>query len=336
MAGQRVFVTGANGFVGRALVGELAAQGFQVRAGQRSQEWQPGNPHVDRVAMPDLAHSSSPDVWQDLLSGCDAVVHLAGLAHSTSEIPVATYARVNGEAVGDIAKAASAAGVKRFVFLSSVRAQTGACAEGVLDEMSPPHPTDAYGRAKLAGEQALSDALSESSTEWVTLRPVLVYGPGVKGNMGKLMDLAAVPAALPIKSLRGRRSILSIQNLTAAIHHCLTSPNVVSQTFLIADLAPMDVGEIVTALRFGLKRKPSLFSVPTLPLKLAASLVGKGAAWQRLNGDLVVSTEAIRETGFKPVIGSNRALADMAFAENIRRGDKTSWDKFKRLLVRPA
>jgi nucleoside-diphosphate-sugar epimerase len=332
MTGERVFVTGASGFIGRALVRELAEHGYQVRAAARSQTWQPGDPKIDRVAMPDLSQRIPPDELRELLAGCQYVVHLAGIAHATNKIPDEDYLRVNGDAVGEIADAAREAGVKRVIFVSSVRAQSGPVADGVLDETTPPKPTDAYGRSKLAGETALEKALEGSATQWVILRPVLVYGPGVKGNMERLIDLAAVRMPLPLKTLRGRRSILSVNNMAAAILHCLKSPEVPSRKFLVADIAPMDVAEIVAALRFGLKRKASLFGLPSAPLRMGAQLLGKGDAWARLDGDLVVSTEALRETGFKPVIGSNRALADLAFTENIKRGDTGFVGSLKRLL----
>lgn len=336
MTSERVFVTGASGFIGRALVRELAEQGYQVRAAARSQSWHPDDPKIDRVAMPDLADPSTPQTWRELLAGCQYVVHLAGIAHATSKLPDAQYMRVNGEAVGELAIAARDAGVKRFVYVSSVRAQSGPVATGILDETVPPHPTDAYGRSKLFGEEALQNALDGSATEWVTLRPVLVYGPGVKGNMERLLNLAALRTPLPLKSLRGRRSILSVQNLTAAILHSLVSPEVRSRTFLVADIAPLNVAEIISALRFGLKRKTGLFALPMAPVGMVARLAGKGAAWDRLDGDLVVSTEALRETGYKPVIGSNRALADLAFNWNIRQSDTSFWGPVKRLLGRGA
>ncbi len=336
MMAERVFVTGANGFIGRALVRELVEQGYQVRAAARNHSWHPGDPKVDRVAMPDLARRSSAEQWQELLADCQYVVHLAGLAHATAEIPENLYRRVNGEAVGELANAAREAGVKRFIYVSSVRAQSGPVARGVLDETVAPQPSDAYGRSKLLGEEALKKALDGSQTEWVTLRPVLVYGAGVKGNMERLLNLASVRMPLPLKSLRGRRSILSLRNLTAAIVHCLTSPQVSGKTFLVADIAAMSVAEIVSALRFGLKRKAGLFGLPVAPLKLAARLAGKGDAWERLDGDLVVSTEALRETGFKPVVGSNRALADLALTWNIKQGDTSYLGPIKRLLGRGA
>ncbi len=313
MSKQRVLVTGASGFIGQALVPVLAGAGFIVRAAARV----PSRIGTDR---PDVELSMMPDLncgnvdWAELVEGCEYVVHLAGIAHASSAIPDSDYNAVNCEAVRELANAAQRASVKRIVYVSSVRAQTGPVANSAIDEATIPHPTDAYGRAKLAGEAALAEVLDTSETDWVTLRPVLVYGPGVKGNMAALLKLARLPLPLPINSLKGRRSILSVDNLASAVTHCLTGDTVSRRVFLVADIAPMRVGKIVSAMRKGLKRSPGIFTVPSGLLALAAKLAGKGDAWGRLDGDLVVSTEALRESGWRPVVGTMKALADMARA----------------------
>ncbi|MBU1212755.1 MAG: NAD-dependent epimerase/dehydratase family protein [Alphaproteobacteria bacterium] len=307
----RVLVTGASGFIGRCLVPALAEAGCAVRAAARDPETiDSKHGRVEAVLMPDL-RSGGVD-WAGLVQGCEFVVHLAAIAHASSAIADADYQAVNCEAVGALAQAARTAGVKRVVYISSVRAQTGPVADGVIDEATPPRPSDAYGRAKLAGERAVAEALSGAATDWATLRPVLVYGPGVKGNMATLLKLARLPVPLPLQSLTGRRSILSVDNLASAILHCLTSAEVSRRVFLVADMAPMRVSEIVAAMRKGLKRPPRLFALPHRPLALAARLAGMGDAWARLDGDLVVSTEALRECGWQPVVGTSKALADLA------------------------
>lgn len=311
MPGNCVFVTGASGFIGQSLVPRLADAGYRVRAAARD----PSHLHFQRtdietVKMPELGAGNAD--WSKLVEGCDYVVHLAGIAHAGKTICEADYRSVNCEAVRSLALAAKHAGVKRVIYISSVRAQTGPVAHGIINEATQPRPSDAYGRAKLAGEGALADALEGSTTDWVTLRPVLVYGPGVKGNMAALLRLARRPVPLPLGSLKGRRSILSVENLSSAVVHTIKSPASSRQVFLVADLAPMQAGEIVTAMRKGLKQSAGIVSIPSGPLGLVAKLLGKGEAWARLNGDLIVSTEALRESGWKPVVGSSKALADMA------------------------
>lgn len=309
MTSARVLVTGASGFVGRHLVPYLARCGFEVRAAAREPKELPAGPGIVAVELPDLSVGSVD--WSGLVEGCDFAIHLAGIAHADKDIPEASYQAVNCDAVASLASSARSAGVKRIVHVSSVRAQSGPVAEGILSEEDPPKPTDAYGRAKLAGESALRDALAGCETDWVTLRPVLVYGRGVKGNMARLSKLARMHIPLPLKALRGHRSILSVENLASAILHCLSANDARHKVLLVADEAPLQVADIVAGMRLGLGRQPGLFGLPITPLASAAKLAGKADAWARLDGDLVVSIEALRATGWRPAIASREALAEM-------------------------
>ena len=218
---MRVLVTGASGFVGRALVNDLAAQGHRVRAAMR----QPADifaREVEVVAVSDLAR---PIEWWPLLRDMEAVVHLAGIAHAGSGIAEEVYDRINRTATAGLAAAAAKAGIRRLVFVSSIRAQAGASSDHVLTEDDPPHPTDAYGRSKLAAEAAVRT----SNVPFTILRPVLIYGPGVKGNLASLLDLVGSPWPLPFGALRNRRSLLARENLVAAIHLSLAEPATAAQ-----------------------------------------------------------------------------------------------------------
>src|SRR3712207_4500344 len=143
------------------------------------------------------------------LAGVRAVIHSAGLAHGMSGLPEDDYRAINTEATVALARAAARAGARRFVFLSSIRAPSGPTAREVLTEDLEARPTDAYGRSKLDAERGLA----EVGIDWVALRPVLVYGPGVKGNMAALLKLAKLALPLPLGGLTGRRSLLSVENL---------------------------------------------------------------------------------------------------------------------------
>ena len=188
------------------------------------------------------------------------------------------------------------------------RAQTGPTAEGVLTEAEAPQPTDPYGRSKLEAERGLS----ELKLDWAALRPVLVYGPGMKGNMAALLTLAQSPWPLPLGGLSARRSLLSLDNLAAAVDTVLTAPGPLRRPFIVADPEPVTIPEMVAALRRGLGRGPGLIPVPSFVLKGAAALVGRGEAYQRLAGSLVASPEALRNLGWRPVSSTRDALAELA------------------------
>ena len=178
----RILVTGASGFVGRALVAELADAGHSVRAAMR----QPADifpRSVEVIAVSDLTR---PVEWRPLLRDIDTVVHLAGIAHAGPEIAEEAYDRVNRLATAELAGAAKIMGIKHLVFMSSVRAQTGPASDTILRETDAPRPTDFYGRSKLAAE----DAVRAAGVPFTILRPVLIYGPNVKGNFARLMALA--------------------------------------------------------------------------------------------------------------------------------------------------
>lgn len=304
MAGT-VLVTGASGFIGPHLVRHLAGRGWQVRAAARGVPHGLMQPGIEVCTLPDLARI----VWRPLLSGISHVVHLAGIAHADKELPEATYMEINAVSVRNLAEAARSAGVKRVVFLSSVRAQTGPASRMVINESQAAEPVDAYGRSKLAAEHALSEVLHGSATSWVTLRPVLVYGAGVKGNMKALFELAASPWPLPVGRLKARRSILSLGNLASAIHHSLESPMVANGTYLVADDGAVTVAEIVSALRHGLNRNPGTLPVPAFAVRTGLRLAGQRSAEQRLLSDLMVDTSAFKATGWQPVEDTRAALA---------------------------
>jgi UDP-glucose 4-epimerase len=304
-AKPRILVTGASGFIGRHLVRSLSENGYLVRAAAR----QPvvfDDPNVEGIALGDMSRSFAAEY---VVRGVDAVIHAAGMAHASPAIPDAAYMAINVDATRQLAKAARAARVKHFILMSSIRAQVGAAHDGIVTEETPANPTDAYGRSKIAAEAVTADLLAGSQTRWTVLRPVLVYGPGVKGNMAALMRLAASPYPLPLGAMKARRSLLSIDNLLAAIKHVLAAEAARDAAFIVADSTPVTIADIIRALRQGRGRSPLLLPVPEAAIAAALRMTGKTEIAQRLSGDLIADAALLRQTGWRPVETTADALA---------------------------
>jgi nucleoside-diphosphate-sugar epimerase len=293
-------LTGATGFIGQHLLRELPKRGHRLRVLLRRPAVVPIE--AASAVIGDLAR---PQNMSAALEGVDAVIHSAGLAHAMSGVPEDDYRVLNTEATIRLAHAARRAGAKRFVFLSSIRAQSGPTAETALTERMEPNPTDAYGRSKLAAERGLA----EIDVDWVALRAVLVYGSGVKGNMAQLMRLARSPYPLPVGQLGARRSLLALDNLTAAIDTVLAAPGMLQRTFIAADPQALTVAEMIAAMRQGLERRPNVFPFPPVLLKAAFRAAGRAEMYQRLAGSLVADVSALMELGWEPRLATPAGLA---------------------------
>jgi UDP-glucose 4-epimerase len=295
-----VALTGATGFIGRHLLSELPKRGYRLRVLLRRPSAAPLT--SASAVIGDLMNAQN---MSQALAGVGAVIHSAGIAQGMSGVPEDDYRLLNTEATLRLAQAAQRAHVRRFVFLSSIRAQCGPVAESVQTEAAIPRPTDAYGRSKLAAEQGLA-ALD---IDWVALRPVLVYGPGVKGNMADLMRLARSRSPLPLGGLTGRRSLLSLDNLVDAIDCVLTAPPPLRRPLLVADPEPLTLPEMLSAMRRGLGRRPGLVPIPPAWIAALCRVAGRHDAYERLSGPLVANPAALRELGWTPTVATAEGLA---------------------------
>lgn len=302
---MRILVTGANGFIGRALLPAFIPFGHRARVAVRGSPNPPFPPFVEVRQIGDLSQDID---WAPLLEDCEAVVHLAGIAHIGPGIGEEAYDRVNHRATVALARAAKTAGIKRFIFMSSIRAQSGPTASGILTEERAPQPADAYGRSKLAAE----NALREMDIPHTILRPVLVYGPNAKGNFAELMKYAATTMPLPFAGLTKQRSLVSLSGLVQAVIFALASPNAINQTFIVADSAPVSLAAMITALRQGFGREPGLFSVPRPLLRAALMLAGKGDAIDRIDGQLVASSAKLVAAGWQAMPDTASSLKSLA------------------------
>lgn len=303
MAEERILVTGASGFVGPHVVAALIRAGYRPRLAQRSPQPVPAG--AEAVVTGDL---SAPTDWRAALEGVDHVVHMAGLAHAGPGLDEALYRRINTEATLELARAAEAAGVRRFVYLSSIKALTDAFDGPPLREDGQPAPGDAYGRSKLAAEQGLA----ARDLDWVALRPVLIYGPGVKANMAALLKLARLPVPLPLGGLKALRSLLAVENLAGAILFALTPDCPARQSYALSDPEPISVADMLVAMRSGLGRGPGLLSVPEAWLRRLAGLAGREETFGKLAGSLVARPERLLRAGWRPQAETKTALARLA------------------------
>ncbi|HVK79639.1 MAG TPA: NAD-dependent epimerase/dehydratase family protein [Verrucomicrobiae bacterium] len=262
----RVLITGASGFIGRALVAALAVDGVAVRGAYRGDA--PAG--VDAVRVGALGKQTD---WRAALEGVDAVVHLASPAHAKFAERELYAAIVDGTRA--LVEQAQGAGVKRFIYVSSIKA-VAARTQGAeaVDERQAPMPEDAYGRAKLAAEQIV---LAHAALNPVVLRPPLVHGPEAKANFALLLRLAASPLPLPFADARNQRSVLSLQSFVGAARAVLKRPDGPSGVFHLADQPALSTGAMLAAIRRGFGRAPGLFHAPMLdgfvPAALRESLV---------------------------------------------------------------
>lgn len=305
---ETVLVTGSEGFIGLELAQHLLSQGFNVIGASRAPSAKTGQ----KVPLRRLPCPDSPDEEFDaLLEGVDHVVHLAGIAHTQLKTDATTAYHQANVVLTDRLAAASARRLNgKFIFISSIRAQCGSTADSLVRETDTPSPTDLYGQSKLAAEKAVAGVLI--SQRYTVLRPVVVYGRGVRGNMRSLVALAKLPFPLPFAGLIEKRSFLSRSALCSAIAHCLVTPDTDGRTFIVADRSAVSASEAVKALRRGLDKAPRLFWCSPILLRLAAQMFGQGRRWKTLSGKLVVSVDALERTGWQPVEDSIDELRQIA------------------------
>ena len=275
---MKILVTGATGFIGTQLSETLAKSGHEVRSTARSLTANRSTTH--ELITCDL---ESADNLDHLMTGCDAIVHLAGRAHVMSDDPATSeslYLSANVDVTRKLALSAARTGVKRMILMSSVKVNGESTTIGSpFTSQDTPNPQDPYGRSKTQAEQVLWDIASKSELEGVVIRPPLVYGPGVRANFASLIGIVKRGIPLPLGSIRNKRSFVSIDNLIDCIGAALQSPNAGGQTFLVSDSQDLSTPELISSIASALHKSPMLIPVPTALLKLAATTVGKRSAY---------------------------------------------------------
>lgn len=289
---MKILLTGSSGFLGAASAADLKAAGHQLVLPGRSPV-----ATADGEERPVIAaiEAMSVEDWLPLLKGCDAVIHSAAIAHIGVGRSEADYMAVNAHAAGRLAEAAQKAGCQRFVFISSIRAQVGATSPEVQTETSPEAPTEPYGRSKLEGERLVLQAFPKATI----FRPALIVGAEPKANLRLLARVAALPIPLPFGSFKQRQAMVSLGSVVAAIRLALASPNLLGETYVLADQPAPSLADMIGWIREGQGRPRWLFPVPEQVLRFPFSLIGKGEYFNRLVSGLDADAAKLRKAGWQ-------------------------------------
>lgn len=314
----RILITGANGFVGRALVRQLRAAGRPLCAVSRRPEFSGAG--IETRIVDDIADTCEQDGFFDSV---DTVVHLAARVHMMGQSgagEMESYLRENTEITARLARAAAAAKVRRLIFLSSIKVNGEECTTAYT-EASPPTPMDSYGISKWRAEQALAEIAADTGLETVILRPPLVYGPDVRANFLSLLRLADSGIPLPLGGLnRNTRSLIYLGNLVSAIIRAVDHADAAGRTFLLRDGEDLSTAALVGRIRTALGRPARLIPVPAALIGAVARLAGRNAAVRRLGGSLTINDGAIRrELGWRPPFTLDQGLAATASWYRVRR-----------------
>lgn len=304
-------ITGASGFIGRALIGRLSQHHKLIRGTTRGTLTAPGN----WVQIPSIDRNTD---WSGALDGCDVVVHTAGRAHvlrDNSLDPLTEFREVNVHGTLALARQALAAGVRRFVFISSIGVNGTQTQPGQpFTEACTPRPEQAYAISKLEAELALRELLAGQPMELVIVRPPLVYAGHAPGNFGRLLGLVGKRLPLPLGSLHNARSMIALQNLVGFLELCIHHPAAANETFVIADGEDFSTTQLVELLAQGMGHRARLLPVPSGALRWGLALAGRGGMGQQLCGSLQVdATKARTLLGWKPEISAAVALRQSAF-----------------------
>ncbi len=315
IAGMKILVTGANGFIGRAVLARLLVQpGAQVVGCVRTAQGRAGQPDPAGASMVTVASGLSDDTdWLAALDGVQSVVHTAArvhVAHAGEHDPLQEFRRINVQGTLCLARQAAEAGVRRFVFVSSIKVNGEATAPGqAFSADDSPAPLDAYGVSKWEAEQGLWAIARSTGMEMVIVRPPLVYGPGVKANFAALLRVACRGWPLPLGAVDNRRSYLALDNLVDFLALCLVDARAANQTFVVSDGRDLSTRDLVLAIAHAAGVRPHLLYVPVWMLRWSAAALGRRAMAQRLFGNLQLdNAKAQSVLGWRPPVSADDAL----------------------------
>jgi len=305
---KRVLVTGANGFVGSVLCDMLARSDYVVRAALRVEH--PLPPTVPERAV--IGDINADTDWHQALRDVDLVIHLAARAHILGDPSrnAHLYTQTNADGTRRLAETAAHAGVRRLVFMSSVKVNGEDSGDGAFGPDDEPHPNDAYGASKALAEQSLRAVAAHTGMQTVCVRSPLVYGPGVRANFLRLLRWVDNGRPLPLGAVRNRRSVVSVWNLCDLLVHVLEQPAAAGRTWMVADAEDLSTADLVRRIGVAMQRRVRLLPVPVALLYLAGGLLQRKAEVARLCGSLVVDTTRTRdELQWSPPVSLDEGLA---------------------------
>lgn len=291
---NNVLVTGGSGFIGGHLVSKLPQQRRAINLAVRHNFLNTKNLPVKVTQVGEIDQTTD---WGTALNGVDVVIHLAARAHQLNDQatnPEAEFQRINCEGTKNLAKQAIAAGVKHFIFISSIGAMA-TLSEQILTEQTVCNPDSPYGRSKLKAEEALIELCKGSPMTWTILRPTLVYGPGNPGNMERLLKLVNKGLPLPFGAFKNQRSLLYVDNFVDAIITCIDHPNAKNQIFILSDGEDLSTPDLIRRIAKSLGKPANLLPISSNLLKLVGQITGKSDAIARLLGSLQVDSSKIRQ-----------------------------------------
>lgn len=299
-----VLVTGARGFVGRALCDRLHAEGHDVKRIVRSSS------DPNEIAVGEIGNATD---WHGHLSGCEVVVHLAARVHVMDDLsadPLAAYLQANTYATLNLARQASEAGVRRFIYISSIKVNGES---GHFAGSDVPSPVDPYAVSKWEAEKGLLEMAENSSMEIVILRPPLVYGPGVRANFLRLMRWVDMGVPLPLASVHNFRSMIFLGNLVDAIVQVMTRSEGAGKTYLVSDGEDISTPNLIRKIATALGKHANLWPLPMKFLRFLGMLSGKSAEVDRLVGNLQINNnDFLRDLGWRPPYSLDQGITATA------------------------
>lgn len=312
---MKVLITGAGGFIGQILCPVLEAEGFEVTRVIRGHSIDTSDSIVCEIGV--------DTDWMSILNGVDVVVHLAARAHvmkDQSSDPLCEFRATNVEVTQNLALQAAKAGVYRLIYLSSIKVNGGSTDDEPFTARCAPDPDGPYGISKWEAEAALRKIENDTGLEVVVIRPTLVYGPGVKGNIHSLISAIRKGIPLPLSSVRNKRDLVSVYNICDLIEVCIQNDAAAGRTFLVSDGEPISTTELVHHLAAGVGKPPRLISFPVGLMTLIANILGLGDLTGRLFGNLQVSIEETQEIlGWAPPFSVAESFQKMFQEQSLRK-----------------